>query len=154
MVSESAEPSGGSSGGQQPTPLDLDSKGTQIVELGSAVWPENPIRTGRSEVYIWGTEHAVKFMKGPTFALHEYTMSRAARNAAVHPVAMFLTHGKPSGIIMEQGKPMNPETCELSRKQIAFEMVRAVQELHSIGIIHGDVKLANFLVCRDGRVRL
>jgi serine/threonine protein kinase len=55
---------------------------------------------------------------------------------------------------MEQGKPVNPETCELSRKQIAFEMVRAVQGLHSIGIIHGDIKLPSFLVCRDGRVRL
>ncbi|KAG0628717.1 hypothetical protein M758_1G047500 [Ceratodon purpureus] len=154
MGSESAETSGGSSGGRQPSPLDLDSKGTQIIELGSAVWPENPIRTGRSEVYMWGIEHAVKLCMGPSFALHEYTMSRAARNSAVRTVAMFMIHGKPKGIVMERGKPVNPATCELSLKQIAFEMMRVVQELHSVGIIHGDIKLSNFLVCRDGRVRL
>jgi hypothetical protein len=32
----SAEPGGGSSGGQQPSALDLDSEGTQIIQLGSA----------------------------------------------------------------------------------------------------------------------
>ncbi|XP_073396291.1 uncharacterized protein [Physcomitrium patens] len=152
MGSKSAETSGGSSGGRQPSPLDLYSKGTQIIELGSAVWPENPIRTGRSEVYIWGSEHAVKLCMGPTFALHEYTMSRAARNYAVRTVAMFTIHGKPNGIVMERGKSVNPVTCDL--KQIAFEMVRAVQGLYSIGIIHGDIKLSSFLVCRDGCVRL
>ena len=34
------------------------------------------------------------------------------------------------------------------------QMISFVNELRGIGIIHGDIKPRNFLICRDGHIRL
>jgi serine/threonine protein kinase len=33
-------------------------------------------------------------------------------------------------------------------------MISVVQELHGKGILHGDIKPANMLLCPDGQIRL
>ncbi|KAK2877755.1 hypothetical protein FQN49_001231 [Arthroderma sp. PD_2] len=60
-----------------------------------------------------------------------------------------------TGIIMSLETPFDPKTIQRSqRKGFMEQIISIVHELHSKGIIHGDVKPANFLLCADGRLRM
>lgn len=60
-----------------------------------------------------------------------------------------------SGIIMDLETPFDPKSVgDSQRKDLMDQMISTVNELHRKGIIHGDIKPANFLLCTDGRLRL
>ncbi|KAK4252164.1 kinase-like domain-containing protein [Corynascus novoguineensis] len=93
----------------------------------------------------------------------EVDFMKAAGDCSVTPVSRVMEkpiNGSgmlmPSGLIMELATPFNfklvpPEEC----KAVMDEMVGLVERLHSeFRIVHGDIKPANFLRCRDGKLRL
>jgi serine/threonine protein kinase len=60
-----------------------------------------------------------------------------------------------SGFTMKRETPLDGKTIEPTRKKaIMRAMIACVQALHEKGIVHGDVKLGNMLLCEDGRIRL
>ncbi|KAK3308976.1 kinase-like domain-containing protein [Chaetomium strumarium] len=63
----------------------------------------------------------------------------------------------PCGLIMELATPFQFKLVPADeRRAVMDEMVGLVERLHGpeFGIVHGDIKPANLLRCRDGRLRL
>ena len=79
-------------------------------------------------------------------------MIHLAGDCAVPVVGQVVKNGKHMGFIMNKETPL--QACELAKKSITKGMRRVVEELHGKGIIHGDIKLSNILLCSDGKVRL
>ena len=60
-----------------------------------------------------------------------------------------------TGFIMDLETPLDPKTVEPGRHRLLMgQMISVVLALHSKGIVHGDIKPANMLLCSDGKVRL
>ncbi len=92
---------------------------------------------------------------------HEVDLMTAAGDCSVTPLSRVL--GKmdgvwaPRGLIMELATPFDFKRVPSGeRRAVMDEMVSLLERLHSseFGIAHGDIKPANFLRCRDGRLRL
>jgi serine/threonine protein kinase len=60
-----------------------------------------------------------------------------------------------NGIIMDLETPLDPATFDPTQRRPVMErMISVVLALHQKGIIHGDLKPANMLICSDGRICL
>ncbi|AEO69497.1 6d3f6960-c1a2-4980-a4af-6de61e709ec1 [Thermothielavioides terrestris] len=91
----------------------------------------------------------------------EVDLMRLAGDCAVAPLSRVMDEVDgglvPAGLIMELATPFNFKLVPpAERAAVKDEMVRLVERLHSseFGIVHGDIKPANFVRCRDGRLRL
>jgi serine/threonine protein kinase len=63
----------------------------------------------------------------------------------------------PEGLVIELATPFDFKLVPLEQRAVVKdEMVNLVERLHGreFGIVHGDIKPANFLRCRDGKLRL
>ncbi|KAG7289119.1 hypothetical protein NEMBOFW57_005482 [Staphylotrichum longicolle] len=93
----------------------------------------------------------------------EADLMAAAGDCAVAPLSLVLRHDAddgglvPSGLIMELAAPVDFALVPAAeRRAVMDEMVGLVERLHGgeVGIVHGDIRPASFLRCRDGRLRL
>jgi serine/threonine protein kinase len=59
------------------------------------------------------------------------------------------------GYIMDLETPLEPKTVEPGQHRfLKDQMISVVLALHRKGIIQGDLKPANMLLCSDGKLRL
>ena len=132
----------------QPRPfVQLYNEG--ITPVGS--WTENP-----NLGIITSTGEFLKTHSNKYDATYEANMLLLAGDCAVSVNTIALWYdGTPKGIIMPRETPLT-EFTPSNKKATAQEMVHVVSRLHNEKrIIHGDIKLANFLFCRsDSRIRL
>ncbi|KAK4242558.1 kinase-like domain-containing protein [Achaetomium macrosporum] len=91
----------------------------------------------------------------------EAHLIKAAGDCAVPPLSRVMREIDgvlvPWGLIMELATPFDFKRVPAEeRKAVKGEMVSLVERLHGseFGIVHGDIKPANFVRCRDGRLRL
>lgn len=91
---------------------------------------------------------------------HEYDMMIAAGDCSVKVHGRILLR-TPSceiwmtGYIMDLETPLEVELVGISERNLLTEqMISVVHALHNKGIIHGDIKPANMLLCSDGKLRL
>ncbi|KAL2138653.1 hypothetical protein VTI28DRAFT_6456 [Corynascus sepedonium] len=92
----------------------------------------------------------------------EVDFMKAAGDCSITPICRVMDRVEdrngvlvPWGVIMELATPYNFKlVAPEERKAVMDEMVGLVERLHSeFGIVHGDIKPANFLRC-DGKLRL
>ncbi len=90
----------------------------------------------------------------------EYQLQSAAGDCAIPVRGRVL--GKPktgngalffNGFMMDLATPISSVPPE-QRRSIMYQMICAVERLHTKGIVHGDVKLENMLLDNDGQFRL
>ncbi|KAI9687159.1 MAG: hypothetical protein M1822_002570 [Bathelium mastoideum] len=141
--------------------------------------PENPpfAVSSNSELYKLKNRPLVyKFNGGQ----REYDIMKVAGDCAIKTHGRVLFQGaplKPSethkhvwliGFIMDLATPLDPKTLNPSqhsitaamsrdpsqRRALAEKMISVVERLHQRRVIHGDIKLANMVMCSDGEVRL
>lgn len=91
----------------------------------------------------------------------EADLMEAAGNLTLRPLTRVIWRGsRPTtgtkAVIMEFGKRFRPGDIAPPRlRAVVIEMFLLVQTLHDQhGIVHGDIKLSNFLWGRDGRLKL
>ena len=91
----------------------------------------------------------------------EVDMMIAAGDCSVQPLErVFFSAGAGDperlfGFTMKAETPLDMKKIDPARKQAyANDMIACVQSLHSKGIVHGDIKPANMLLCSDGKIRL
>ncbi|KAH8781370.1 kinase-like domain-containing protein [Diaporthe sp. PMI_573] len=91
----------------------------------------------------------------------EYDLHKAAGDCAIALRGRVLSTNQWAGSIdldgyfMDFATPIeHTSTAPAQRKQIIREMVHAVEKIHEKHIIHGDIKLDNMLLDRQGHLRL
>jgi len=125
-----------------------------------------------SEHFAFSTTQIYKFKDGRKAykfrgSQHEYDMMIAAGDCSVKVhgrvllrvpdchVMMLGYHVIMLGYIMDLETPLDVKTVDVSQRKILMEqMISVVLALHKKGVIHGDVKPANMLLCSDGKLRL
>jgi serine/threonine protein kinase len=91
---------------------------------------------------------------------HEFVMMTAAGECAVKAHGMSLLRNRLGQVIvmgyfMDLETPLEPKTVEPGQRRFLMDqMISVVLALHRKGIIHGDLKPANMLLCSDGKLRL
>jgi hypothetical protein len=114
---------------------------------------------------MYDNDGFVRFQKNPfvlawreeyVFKLHgtiyEMNMIQLAGDCAVPVLGPAMQDGRVTGFVMRREKPL--ESCLLSKREIMYKIIELVSRLHGKGIIHGDIKLHNMLLCSDGKIRL
>lgn len=112
----------------------------EVVPLGAS-WQDTPTLS------VWRQSQV---LKGDT-GLYEVNMMLLAGDCAVSPRALVQVDGRIYGFLMTKESPLTSAQASNAR---ASEMYRQVNNLHNRRIVHGDIKLSNFLLCSDGRIRL
>lgn len=130
--------------------------GIDVSRITSDQLPSKVIHGGHGNatVYQWNDKLVLKLQHGAYAAVRDWTMSKAARHTAVQPLSLVLFPDQPRGMFMPLCQPVTPTTAATDAAGLARRLVHLVSELHRIGIVHGDIKLSNFLVCPDGLIRL
>ena len=86
----------------------------------------------------------------------EIEFMKKAGDLAIQPVGYLVSNEWLDGYMMPLASAFKPMTLSIAEKKIYMaQMVNVIENLHRAkNIIHGDVKLSNFLLCGDGKVRL
>ena len=129
---------------EYPEAYDFD----EMYDSGSLVRLEN-----HPEVYYWQSKYVLKL--GGT--KYEMNMIHLAGDCAVPVVRGVVQDGEYLGFVMKKETPLSDAFSGLpvsAKRPIMTMMKSVVEELHSRNIIHRDLKLANMLLCSDGKVRL
>lgn len=92
---------------------------------------------------------------------HEINMMLAAGNCSIRPLEKVVWWPSPSGpptvegFTMSLERPLDVTALDpAQRLPVVHAMISCISALHSKGVVHGDVKPANMLICSDGRLRL
>jgi serine/threonine protein kinase len=126
-------------------------------DLSPTLEPKPFAVTANSQIYkVKGTRKAYK----SGGSKHEFVMMTAAGECSVKAHGLSLLRD-PFGLVMIMGyvmdleTPLEPQTVEPGqRRRLTDQMISVVLALHRKGIIHGDIKPANMLLCSDGKLRL
>lgn len=120
---------------------------------------DRKVRLGKGaygEVYAEGG-YAVKYFDRTSFAIQEWVCGRYLRNVSGIPkfneidvkavkVSMELYDTNLERLIRDMVKEKKPKISFTEKKNIAYDILVALAELHGRALVHGDVKLLNILV--------
>ncbi|KAK2752448.1 hypothetical protein FQN54_008110 [Arachnomyces sp. PD_36] len=139
-----------------PKPPDM------IALEASTLYEPQPFAVSNMQLYRFKDGQKVLKANGTQF---EFDMMVAARDCSIRPLwRNFVKHKTDgvfmSGYVMEMGTPL--ETALLrddsspvyNKISLMNQMISLIHSLHNNGIIHGDIKPANMLICSDGKLRL
>lgn len=130
---------------EYPPPYDFD----QMYDTGGLVRLDR-----HPQLYYLQSEYVFKL--GGT--KYEMNMIHLAGDCAVPVVRGVVQDGEHLGFVMKKENPLGDESRLLSgmaKRRIVYMIEAVVEKLHAEkGIVHGDLKLANMLLCSDGKVRL
>lgn len=107
-----------------------------------------PLIPTSPQLYSWKLQYVFKL--GGT--KYEMNMIHLAGECSVPVVGQVVQNGKQVGFLMNKEKSL--DASQLPKRPIMEMMRGVVEELHGKGIIHGDIKLPNILLCSDGKIRL
>jgi serine/threonine protein kinase len=122
----------------------------------------------RRFVAVFQEEYAFKiFDDGIDCLERELKMMLLAGDCSVTPLGRVFNKGQIEGILMPYETSIVPPSSELShiprvssklsrsdRLGIIEQLCVLVSQLHENGVIHGDIKPSNLLLCSDGKLRL
>lgn len=115
--------------------------------------------TSNSQLYKLKGKFAGKCYKS-WGSQREYDMMIAAGDCSVKACGRALYRNpdgevRMGGYVMKLEKPLDPKTVERGQRRTWMQqMISVVLALHRKGIVHGDIKPANMLICADGKLRL
>jgi len=98
-------------------------------------------------VLAWKNEYIFK-LHGTAY---EMNMIYLAGDCAVPVLGPAMQKGKIAGFVMRRETPLRD--CLSNKKEIMYNLIQLTEDLHGKGIIHGDIKLDNMLLCADGKIR-
>ena len=112
------------------------------------------VENGKSHVFRYSTRYAVSTSR--PHAQKEIEFMLLAGQLSIEPVGYLLYNDVLDGYMMPLAKSLkNVSPSPSDRQKYMREMKGLIESLHyDKNIIHGDVKLSNFLLCSDGKVRL
>lgn len=89
--------------------------------------------------------------------IHEPQLMHEAKRAGVPTPIIFMVDVENSTFIMEyiDGHPVKQlldALCELDREDICRKIGKGIANLHTYGIVHGDLTTSNMILTREGRV--
>lgn len=74
----------------------------------------------------------------------------AGRDGAVYFIAFSLVLGEPLSTLLERGQPL----AAAGIREMAIDLAGALDQLHSRGLVHCDIRPSNVIIARDGRPHL
>ena len=127
------------------------------LDLSPTLEPKPFAVTGNSQLYKVKGSRKVYKSGG---SKHEFVMMTAAGECSVKAHGLSLLRD-PLGLVMIMGSimdletPLEPQNVDPGQRRFLMnQMISVVLALHRKGIIHGDLKPANMLLCSDGKLRL
>lgn len=121
---------------------------TKMFEIDGLVRLER-----HASLYYWKSEYVLKLWG----TMYEMNMIYLAGSCAIPVLGGAFRGEQLLGFVMKREKSLANEVClsnRVSKRSVMDMMKDVVEELHKKGIVHGDIKLDNMLLCSDGRVRL
>jgi hypothetical protein len=137
--------------------MSRDITGVQNIEL---IEPLPFHGSLNSQVYYYKEGQKVYKAKG---SQREIDIMIAAGDCAVQPCERVIWRSGVSGdedmmlfsFTMKRETPLQVAAVQTGRRAMFMDdMISVILALHAKGIIHGDVKPANMLLCSDGKIRL
>ena len=127
------------------------------VDVTAAIERQPFAVTSNSQIYKFkDCQKALKFRGSQ----REFDLSLAAGDCSVRIYGRSMSRnvrGEISldGFIMDLETPFEPKAVNESQRKILMDdMISVVLALHRKGIVHGDIKPKNMLLCSDGKLRL
>ena len=116
-----------------------------------------PIFVAGSQLYRLKGSRSI-YKSGGTQREFDMMIAAGERSVKAHGRVLLLTlQGEVvmSGFIMDLETPLEVKTVKPDQRRFLMEqMISVVLALHRKGIIHGDIKPANMLLCSDEKIRL
>jgi serine/threonine protein kinase len=132
------------------------------------VYPYRSVHlSARRFIAIFQDKYAIKFFDdGVEVLAKELRMMILAGDCSVTPLGRVFRDGKICGILMPYEQPVVPSLPDLlytprvspsfsrdDKLNIINQLCTLVSRLHDKGIVHGDVKPSNLLLCSNGELR-
>lgn len=134
----------------------------RLIRLGSSCQVWEAIETQTGERYALKVLREVQSKQEIAFLKSEFEVARALNHPNIIKMYdLVLTCGVPflvlelfSELNMKQALRRGPESIAYMLEKIIIECVEGLYHMHSQGYVHCDIKPDNFLVSRDGDVKL
>jgi len=110
------------------------------------------LSNGKPQIFVFDTEFAVSLDRED--ATKEISMMKQADGLSIPVVGVVIDGTIVDGYIMPLASPIPTAIPVTLKKNIMRQMLDLIEELHGRGILHGDLKLSNFLWTSEDHVRL
>jgi len=110
------------------------------------------VSNGKSQLFVFDTEFAVSLDRED--ATKEISMMKLADGLSIPVVGVVIDGTIVDGYIMPLASPIPTAIPVTLKKNIMRQMLDLIEELHGRGILHGDLKLSNFLWTSEDQARL